>query len=250
MNQEGLHLMTNNHAKGSVKVTAMTSNRELFESSYAEYLKTIKDLDDFYESYATGCIAKKRLEARQKAWKEVRKGKPPEDENKIIDKIGELANKYTEGVEEEAKAIYNTLIAKKAEIELKLNSLAALCEVVSGENEFVFRMTDGWMFSTQGLGAVHYARGLAESHADKARFHGVQAEIKEVQKHADTVFTVMVKLASDIDLEILKRKPEIPLRDWVENCWHRGINPRVMNPFLPYDYEEKNNISFFKKETK
>lgn len=228
----------------------MTSNRELFESNYAEYLKIKKGLDDFYESYATGCIAKKRLEACQKAWKEVRKGKPPEDENKIFNIIGEAASKYAKDIEAEAKVIYNALIAKKTEIEPKLNSLAAVCEVVSGETEFVFRMTDGWMFSTQGLGAVHYARGLAESHADKARFHGLQAEIKEVQKHTNTIFTVMVKLASDIDLEILKRKPEIPLRDWVENCWHRGVNPRVMNPFLPYDYEEKNNISFFKKEKK
>ena len=38
---------------------------------------------------------------------------------------------------------------------------------------------------------------------------------------------------------------EQSLREWVRQCWERGVNPRVSMPFLPQSFEEENGLDFF-----
>ncbi len=50
--------------------------------------------------------------------------------------------------------------------------------------------------------------------------------------------------------EIVRRKPGLTLRDWVKAQWKRGVNPRVISPFLSPDYEAKNGLDYFGGELK
>ena len=57
-------------------------------------------------------------------------------------------------------------------------------------------------------------------------------------------YHVMVP-TTELGGEILTRKPERPLREYVRDCWRRGVNPRVYLPFLPYGYEAEVGIDEF-----
>jgi hypothetical protein len=46
-------------------------------------------------------------------------------------------------------------------------------------------------------------------------------------------------------VEIIKRRPGVTLREWVRRCWKKGINPRVLNPYLPAGYEEKHGLDYW-----
>lgn len=113
-------------------------------------------------------------------------------------------------------------------------------------------------YGSQGYGARSYARNSAESRADVARACGVDVEITEdvrtwegldwsgrMTKHSLSTFHVCVGVASKVDVELLKRLPGPTLREQVRLCWKRGVQPRVFNPFLPHDYEEKNGLDYF-----
>lgn len=111
-------------------------------------------------------------------------------------------------------------------------------------------------YSTQGYGASRYAKSSAESVATNAQSFGVRARVErmadsvrdEIYNHTE-VFVVYVATDSDLDVEILKRK-RVDMREWVRACWTRGVNPRVYNPFLPADYEERVGLDFFGGESK
>ena len=121
----------------------------------------------------------------------------------------------------------------------------------------LYTSPDSYMYSTQGYGAVKYAREAAERDADHARLQGLQAHVVCVKKkthngidwHGRTYsmpsagFRVWVS-TDRIGCEILKRKPT-DLKEWLKSCWKRGVNPRVMNPFLPHGIEEKLGLDYF-----
>jgi len=110
----------------------------------------------------------------------------------------------------------------------------------------LFRRVYVSSYSTQGFGAGHYAKSCAEDHADHARHHGVEVEVR--REGGDTrgseCFAVYVKLGPR-DLALLEQKPGPSLRDWLKACWKRGANPRVLNPFLPHGLEERLGIDYF-----
>jgi hypothetical protein len=58
-------------------------------------------------------------------------------------------------------------------------------------------------------------------------------------------YEVWVSVAEDLDIEVLRLKPDIPLRETVRLCWKRGVNPRVYMPFLPHGYEEQEGLDRF-----
>jgi hypothetical protein len=106
-------------------------------------------------------------------------------------------------------------------------------------------------YSSQGFGAMKYAHEAAERKAEDARGHGVGARVEKKARKAEGrwgiehgEFLVWVD-TDELGAEALRRKPGIPLREWVRRCWARGVNPRVMSPFLPVGYEEKVGLDFF-----
>jgi len=105
-------------------------------------------------------------------------------------------------------------------------------------------------YNSQGWGANRYAEMGAESAADTARFHGLQAEVmiigtwKGHDGMAMNTYGVFVN-TTEIGWEMVKLKPGPTLREWLKMCWKRGVNPRVYNPYLPAGLEDKLGIDYF-----
>lgn len=105
----------------------------------------------------------------------------------------------------------------------------------------------GW--STQGYGALKYARDAAQAKLDAAKLFGVEGEICLVDTGSTpdgcAYGTYVVWLqTTELGLEILKRK-RISLAERVRQSWARGCQPRVNMPFLPHGYEQSVGLDFF-----
>lgn len=110
----------------------------------------------------------------------------------------------------------------------------------------------GSNYATQGYGANHYARQALQQRADKAELHGLKTEVRKMSEqrvggpYPWTVETYgLFANTTAIGWEMLKRRPDVPIRECVRLCWKRGVNPRVYYPFLPHGYEEKTGLDFF-----
>lgn len=107
-------------------------------------------------------------------------------------------------------------------------------------------------YRTQGFGANTYARAMAESYVDTAKYHGLKAEVIPITKTTINGYTYedygVFANTSDIGWEMIKLRPGLSLKDWIKSCLCRGVNPRVYNPFLPHDIEQKCGLDHFGKE--
>lgn len=144
-------------------------------------------------------------------------------------------------------------------IKTAMHSLAELATIDVGETEFVLFERSSCDYSTQGFGASSYARNRCQLEALNARGNGIAAEVRERKDKERRVdgpwsagpiqfFEVVVKLASELDLEILRCKPSLPLREQVRLCWKLGANPRVFIQWLDHDYETRVGLDFFGNE--
>lgn len=172
----------------------------------------------------------------------------------------EMVAKIAAPFKERAQAIDDAQ-RQQREIEREaLETLADQAEVRSGDKQLILYTAWSSTYSSQGFGATSYARGAAEQHADVVRFYNIAVDVVEVNacsveswpnssmRWAD--FNVVVHVESELDVEILQRKPGLPLREQVRLCWKRGVNPRVYNPYLPAGYEEKVGLDYHGGEVK
>jgi hypothetical protein len=160
----------------------------------------------------------------------------------------------------EADRVMNEHSARTKQIEAGLSELAPYAEVRPGELR-KFAWIYGNSYSTQGFGAQRYAQNAAELQADRCRHYGIEVEVRAVGERPKCSggpywsgacwspdYEVHAAVESDVDVEILRRRPGPTLRESVRLCWKRGVNPRVFNPFLPHGYEERVGLDFFGNE--
>lgn len=143
--------------------------------------------------------------------------------------------------------------ARQALIENLLRWLAPAAELHRGGPMRRYE----WIYpeNNQGFGNRRYSRGRAELQCDHLRFHGVEFELRgDDQQPPDTcrdrscwspTFEVWTSVRTRVDVEILKRRPGPSLREQIRQCWARGVNPRVFNPWLPVGLEEKLGLDYF-----
>lgn len=104
-------------------------------------------------------------------------------------------------------------------------------------------------YRSQGWSCESYTRQAAEQDAAHCQMLGVRAEIvdwtyTDPAKPEPYKFGYRVMVYTDrAGIEILQRKP-VSIKVWLQDCWNRGVNPRVYNPFLPHDLEERMGVSF------
>lgn len=96
-------------------------------------------------------------------------------------------------------------------------------------------------YRSQGYGMAKYTEMAAELEADEARMYGIPVELRK----GDEGVSIYADLESELAVEILKRKPHLPAKEWVRRCWARGVNPRVYNPYLPVGFEERVGLDYF-----
>jgi len=149
-----------------------------------------------------------------------------------------IYDKYKELIEEEAAEI-----RKKIErYEARLRKIAKRLKIQSGEKRYLIKVVFDSTYHTQGFGMVKYAESNAELYASKARYYKVQ-NVKVKRK--DNRFEVSACFKSVLDKRIFEYKPDIPIKEWIAECWKRGVNPRVYIPYLPADLEEKLGLDYY-----
>jgi hypothetical protein len=85
-----------------------------------------------------------------------------------------------------------------------------------------------------------------EEYADYLKYSKYLWESKPQATWDSNTYIVEVAVTEPLDIEILKyRNDPQTLREWVKDSWRKGINPRVLMPFLPYGYEEEMNLNYF-----
>ncbi len=145
---------------------------------------------------------------------------------------------------------------ERCKLDVEMSALAQNLVVVQTTEKSVYSRWSTSDFSTQTC-PEKYARAMADQDADHVR-RFVSAEVVETNRKTDTYpgigysythveFQVMA-CCDAIGCEILPRKEKPPLRDFVRNCWARGVNPRVINPWIPANYEKENDLDYFGRE--
>lgn len=124
-------------------------------------------------------------------------------------------------------------------IDHNLDKLAPFVEIRRSAALILFEKVSTYRYASQ-TDRVGYARRTAEMSASRLRTLGVDAVVERV----GDVFEVRAHVEDMIDVEALKRYPPPSLREWVASCWQNGINPRVLNPFLPHGYEAKVGLDY------
>lgn len=107
-------------------------------------------------------------------------------------------------------------------------------------------------YRTQGHGAMKYARGEAEEHADALAAAGIPVAVAEVSypsavQNGRPLRAVVVNAqCTGYDAEAVHRRAllEGSIVEWVRRCWARGLNPRVYNPHLPHGFEEQYGLDY------
>lgn len=150
--------------------------------------------------------------------------------------------------------------SEKSWIDTQLDRLAQVTSVRVGTVPVwhVYREVWGSTYASQGWGAKSYAKGRADLVALEVSMLGVQSRVTERPRESTEVlgrrrkllsdWLVEVRVAEQLDVEILRRLPGAELRDILKACWGRGLNPRVYYPGLPHGIEKKLGIDYQGRE--
>ena len=103
---------------------------------------------------------------------------------------------------------------------------------VNLDNWHVIKKTYAGSYTSQGYGAHKYTIGTLQPYQDILN----QLEIKSYIIDTGAYYELICQ--ENISLDDLKELNNMSLSDWCQYHWNRGRNPRVYNPFLPYDKSE------------
>lgn len=195
-------------------------------------------------------------ETQARIWKE-HKGKRKYPGSVIAcQELSELADVYLK-LQDELREVLRLQTKESTRLLVRVKACAGNLSVpiTEGEPLVEWATVSSSSYSTQGYGAMKYARQAAEAKADKARMYGLTPVIEEVNfspakgmnsvNHAD--FKILLN-TTDTGLVLLGYKPDLSLREWVKACWGRGCQPRVSYSGLAHNYEEKNGLDYFGHE--
>ncbi len=175
--------------------------------------------------------AVRALGKKPKTYESNRKIVGPEKVKEIFDQHDAMLAEGVKGIDAQVKAL-----------DEQLRALAPSCEVKKAETLILFESTYAGAWVSSG---TEYPRGHVTMRADMLKQAGYVAEVRKGPGSYD----LWVGVEEQLDLEILKRQPVgWTLREWVKQCWSRGLNPRVYQPFLPWGYEESVGMDQFGRE--
>jgi hypothetical protein len=220
--------------------------RQLLGQLSAEH-KSFSDAREALEAEWVGARLQKASELTHKPVKDVHKA------NGYLQRVGQW-DEALKPFAARAELLSGAHDAKIKDLRQRLTDLAAQVKVESGDTWLLLREISGTSYNSQGFGADAYARGAAELEEIEAQAAEVPTrilsehhEIKHPSWHSTggwTDYRVEVQVKEQLDVELIRRKQHLGLRDWLKACWKRGINPRVLNPYLPHGLEEKFGIDY------
>ena len=156
-----------------------------------------------------------------------------------------------------AIAYLSALREQQKALLMALQGEAEALPVPRAEGWLELQVVSGGSYHTQGFGANKYARDAAEGVADKARNHGLEAEVQVIggstsggrSSYGYEDYGVYAK-TTEFGKVVLGYKTELPLREQVKRCLQRGANPFTYMPFLPQDYLEKVGLDAWGNEVR
>lgn len=146
-------------------------------------------------------------------------------------------------INERADALY----AQQSQLIARLKGLASEAAIHRAGPDGYWHFLDSRRdddYRSQGYGASRYAEGAVQIAADVARAEGFVDGYDLLVLRHDDVCIAVVRVEDDLDVQILRRLPGIPLREQVRLCWKRGVNPRVFNPWLPHNFEHEAGLDY------
>jgi hypothetical protein len=96
----------------------------------------------------------------------------------------------------------------------------------------------------------YYALAVVALSALGAKSLGVPTRIVETVRNYGSEFEVLVRVEHEADLAVVKEHGYVPKREAIRKFWAWGLQPRVIDPFLPYGYEEQNGLDYFGRDLK
>ncbi len=118
----------------------------------------------------------------------------------------------------------------------------------------VYYQTLSSSYSTQGMGADKYARGMAQLQHKILLSLGMGGDLEDILRGDDKgqqrfVGVNVIAHTDEIGVEALQHKTtSFSFREQIKFLWSVGCNPRVFYPFLPHGFEESNGFDAFGRE--
>jgi hypothetical protein len=169
-----------------------------------------------------------------------------DDWDKLQKWIGDGWEEFFKPFQDRADELYQQTKSKRESMDEELQELANSIELWNSNTDasIIYSVSDS-SYSTQGFGAITYAKGMAEIRAEECKYLGIDANIETIRESYKDIqlvdFAVWVSL-NEPEKEILKYKlNSVPFKETVRFCLQRCLNPRVYWP-LPWGYEEKTGL--------
>lgn len=205
---------------------------------YAEQRRLEQAAVDDVVTLARRRFPKRKIGDFAKAWKLV-------SERPEVTVIQQVARERIEVMREK-------LVTTAAEID----RLCEFAEIRSSDRWLSADVVHSGDWHTQGFGAARYALSSAQIKVLASQAIGVDAVIWTEQRPStstrwstdigpNVTHVVAVRVDDEVDLQILKRRPALTLRDQVKWCLKLGVNPRVYMPMLTHDFEARHKLDYF-----
>ena len=96
----------------------------------------------------------------------------------------------------------------------------------------------------------YYALAVVTLAVLGAKSLGVPIRVVEIVRSYGSEFQAYVRVEHEADLEIVTEHGYVPKREAIRKFWAWGLQTRVIDPFLPYEYEERNGLDYFGRDLK
>lgn len=170
-------------------------------------------------AYEVAATVKRQAEGKER-------GKSPYSSILTQGEIDTVKSRYAS----EYQQIVSYSNARLFEIDKTLRLLSEIAEILPGDPKTILSFTT-YDFSNQP-DAAHYARAVAASFTQcYIRFGKLDARLIHP---SEDQWDVQVHVATELDLEILRRRGEGPVKEVVRILLKHQINPQVVNPGFPY----------------
>lgn len=198
-------------------------------------ISRVKEQEDFQKTFENEIekAFKKKFPKRKFSMQSSFKNNQPEH--------GEIFNTFNQ----EAKKIYDRQIEEYQDIKEKIHDLCDKINEIPKADEWILVDTIyRGAYRSMGWSEFKYSKFAAQQIVDLAECFGLEAKM---ELEGELYIHVYAK-TTNAGREILVSKPFRSLKEWMKACWNSGVNPRVYNPFLPNDLEEKIGIDHFGRD--
>lgn len=115
-----------------------------------------------------------------------------------------------------------------------LNGIAESIEIIPSDTMMVVDSANSSTYSSQGWGASKYAKGSLMGKYSLLEGKGYKVEIRE-NKETSSKYVTYYDLYCNLEkwqVDCVLRRDKQTVGDWAMSCWEKGLNPKVLNPFL------------------